>query len=141
MDLLLVPLDDAIVFPSVTATLQIDVGDEEQVFLLPRREGEFARVGVIADVVERGNSPRGETVATVVGLRRGLAGIAHPDELDPDALPDPVEVTWQDGEHTLHLLGPCSPRAVADDLGARRFDATRSLVARKSFAAPRRTRR
>ena len=86
MDLLLVPLDDAIVFPSVTATLQIDVGEEEQVFLLPRREGEFARVGVIADVVERGSSPRGETVATVVGLRRGLAGIAHPDELDPEAL-------------------------------------------------------
>jgi type VI secretion system secreted protein VgrG len=62
-------------------------------------------------------------------------------ELDPDALPDPVEVTWQDGEHTLHLLGPCSPRAVADDLGARRFGATRALVARKSVAAPRRTRR
>ena len=86
MDLLLVELDDAIVFPSVTATLQIDVGDEEQVFLLPRRDGEFARVGVIADVVERGESPRGETVATVVGLRRGLAGIAHSDEHDPDAL-------------------------------------------------------
>ncbi|HMT05759.1 MAG TPA: endopeptidase La [Solirubrobacterales bacterium] len=107
MDLLLVPLDDAIVFPSVTATLQIDVGEEEQVFLLSRREGEFARVGVIADVVERGSSPRGETVATVVGLRRGLAGIAHPDELDPEALRIEVQEIHDghpEDEHTKELV-------------------------------------
>ncbi|MCB0860924.1 MAG: endopeptidase La [Solirubrobacterales bacterium] len=107
MDLLLVPLDDAIVFPSVTATLQIDVGDEEQVFLLSRRDGEFARVGVIADVVEQGQSPRGETVATVVGLRRGLAGIAHPDEVDPDALRIEVQEIHDghpEDEHTKELV-------------------------------------
>ena len=107
MDLLLVPLDEAIVFPSVTATLQIDVGDEEQVFLLPRRDGEFARVGVIADVVEQGQSPRGETVATVVGIRRGLAGIAHPDELDPDALRIEVQEIHDghpEDEHTKELV-------------------------------------
>ena len=107
MDLLLVELDDAIVFPSVTATLQIDVGDEEQVFLLPRREGEFARVGVIADVVERGSSPRGETVATVVGLRRGLAGIAHSDEHDPEALRIEVQEIHDghpEDEHTRELV-------------------------------------
>ena len=107
MDLLLVPLDDAIVFPSVTATLSIDVGDEEQVFLLPRREGEFARVGVIADVVERGASPLGETVATVVGLRRGLAGIAHSDEHDPDALRIEVQEIHDghpEDEHTRELV-------------------------------------
>ncbi len=107
MDLLLVPLDDAMVFPSVTATLSIDVGDEEQVFLLPRREGEFARVGVIADVVERGQSPRGDTVATVVGLRRGLAGVAHPDEADPDALRIEVQEIHDghpEDEHTKELV-------------------------------------
>ncbi|HMU27132.1 MAG TPA: endopeptidase La [Solirubrobacterales bacterium] len=107
MDLLLVPLDDAIVFPSVTATLQIDVGDEEQVFLLPRREGEFARVGVIADVVEKGQSPRGDTVATVVGLRRGLAGVAHSDENDPDALRIEVQEIHDghpEDEHTRELV-------------------------------------
>ena len=38
MTYLLIPLDDAIVFPAVTATLPIDVGEEERVFLLPRRE-------------------------------------------------------------------------------------------------------
>ena len=34
MKLLLIPLDEAIVFPSVTATLPIDPGEEERVFLL-----------------------------------------------------------------------------------------------------------
>ena len=52
MAYLLVPLDDAIVFPSVTANLKIDVGDEEHVFLLTRRDGELERVGVVAEVIE-----------------------------------------------------------------------------------------
>lgn len=107
MNLLLIPLDEAIVFPSVTATLQIEVGDEEQVFLLPRKDGEFARVGVIADVVERGQSPRGEQVATVVGLRRGLAGMAHPDGREPDALRIEVQEIHDghpDDEHTRELV-------------------------------------
>nr|MBA3865085.1 hypothetical protein [Solirubrobacterales bacterium] len=64
----LIPLDDAIVFPTVTATLSIDVGDEDRVFLIPRRDGEYGRVGVVAEVVEHGLSRRGHPVATVVGL-------------------------------------------------------------------------
>jgi ATP-dependent Lon protease len=82
----LIPLDDAIVFPTVTATLPIDVGDEERVFLIPRRDGEFGRVGVVAEVIEHGHSRRGHPVATVVGLHRGLAGAAQADETDPDVL-------------------------------------------------------
>src|SRR5947208_11122640 len=84
MNLLLIPLDEAVIFPAVTATLAIDPGDEERVFLLPRREGEFGRVGVVAEVIERGQLPNGTPVATVVGLHRGLAGAAQPgtgDEL------------------------------------------------------------
>ena len=38
--LLLVPLDDVVVFPNMTVTLPVDVGDEERVLLVPRREGE-----------------------------------------------------------------------------------------------------
>src|SRR6201994_1235723 len=72
----LFPPDDAIVFPTVTATLPIDVGEDERVFLIPRRDGEFGRVGVIAEVVEHGRSRRGVPVATVVGLHRGIAGAA-----------------------------------------------------------------
>src|SRR6266705_5969940 len=73
MNLLLIPLDEAIIFPAVTATLPIDPGDEERVFLLPRRNSEFRRVGVVAEVIERGQLPNGTPVATVVGLFRGLA--------------------------------------------------------------------
>jgi ATP-dependent Lon protease len=78
MNFPLIPLDDAIVFPAVTATLPIDVGAEDRVFLLPRRQGEFGRVGVVAEVVERAQLPNGMPVATVVGLHRGLAGAATP---------------------------------------------------------------
>jgi ATP-dependent Lon protease len=80
MAYLLIPLDDAIVFPGVSATLPIDTGEEEQVFLLPSRDGEYGRVGVVAEVVERGRSRGGTPVATVVGLHRGLAGAAVPGE-------------------------------------------------------------
>ncbi|MGB0121006.1 MAG: endopeptidase La [Solirubrobacterales bacterium] len=106
MSLLLVPLDESIVFPSVSANLAIDVGEDDQVFLLSRRDGEFERVGVVAEVIERGLSPRGEPVATVVGLHRGLAGVAHPDENDPDALRIDVQEIHDgqpDDEHTKEL--------------------------------------
>src|SRR5437763_5007719 len=82
MKLLLIPLDEAIVFPSVTATLPIEAGDEERVFLLPRRDGAFGRVGVVAEVLERGQLPNGAPVATVIGLFRGLAGAAEPGDGD-----------------------------------------------------------
>ena len=86
MAYLLIPLDEAIVFPTVTATLPIDAGEEERVFLLPRSDGEFARVGVVAEVIERGRSRRGAPVATVLGLHRGLAGVAVADEHDAEKL-------------------------------------------------------
>jgi ATP-dependent Lon protease len=78
MSLLLIPLDEAIVFPGVTATLPVDTADEDRVFLLPRQNGEFGRIGVVAEVIERGQLPGGAHVATVVGLHRGLAGAAQP---------------------------------------------------------------
>jgi ATP-dependent Lon protease len=84
MAYLLVPLDDAIVFPGVSATLPIDTGEEEQVFLLPRSDGEYGRVGVVAEVIERGRTPGGAPAATVVGLHRGLAGAAVPSEEGED---------------------------------------------------------
>ena len=59
MAYLLIPLDDALVFPGVSATLPIDTGDAERVFLLPRQDGKYGRVGVVAEVVERGRSRRG----------------------------------------------------------------------------------
>jgi ATP-dependent Lon protease len=76
----MIPLDDALVFPGVSATLAIDVGEEDRVFLLPEHQGEYGRVGVVAEVVERGRSRRGSPAATVVGLHRGLAEAAVADK-------------------------------------------------------------
>ena len=80
-----------IVFPTVTATLPIDVGEEDRV--VSRREGEFGRVGVVAEVIERGRSPRGNPIATTLGLHRGLAGVAVAGE---DAGADSLRIEVQE---------------------------------------------
>src|SRR5437764_2202560 len=77
--LLLVPLEDAVVFPNMTLTLPVDVGDEERVFLVPRHENEFGTVGTVAEVVERVRLPGGLRAVTINGLHRGVAGAAHTD--------------------------------------------------------------
>ena len=57
--LLLVPLDDIVVFPNMNVTISVDVGDEERVLLVPRHEGEYAKVGTVAEVGERVRLPGG----------------------------------------------------------------------------------
>ena len=78
MQLLLVPLDDSILFPGMTATIAAEVGEAKEVFVLPRPEGEYAHIGTIAEVVETGRLPGGINVVTLTGLRRGRAGTASP---------------------------------------------------------------
>jgi ATP-dependent Lon protease len=118
MAYLLIPLDDAIVFPGVSATLPIDTGEEEQVFLLPRRDGEYGRVGVVAEVIERGRSRGGTPAATVVGLHRGLAGAAVAgDEAEGDSLRIEVQEVHDghpDDEHTQELAREY--RAVVEEI-------------------------
>src|SRR5215510_4354269 len=77
--LLLVPLDDIVVFPNMNVTISADVGDEERVFLVPRHEGEYAKVGTVAEVSERVRLPGGVSAVSLVGLHRGIAGAAHTD--------------------------------------------------------------
>src|SRR5213595_868502 len=77
--LLLVPLDDTVVFPNMNITAPVDVGDEERVLLVPRHEGEYAKVGTVAEVAERVRLPGGGSAVTLVGLHRGTAGAAHTD--------------------------------------------------------------
>jgi ATP-dependent Lon protease len=77
--LLLVPLDDIVVFPSMSVTLNIEVGDEERVLLVPRHEGEYAKVGTVAEVGETVRLPGGARAVTLTGLHRGIAGAAHTD--------------------------------------------------------------
>ncbi len=94
--LLLVPLEDVVVFPGMSLTLAIDAGDEERVLLVPRHEHDFAAVGTVAEVSNRVRLPGGGRAYELQGLHRGVAGAAQtlPDgrlfvEVDerPDAVP------------------------------------------------------
>src|SRR4051794_27846084 len=77
--LLLVPLDDTVVFPTMDVTLPVRVGDEERVLLVPRHEGEFAKVGTIAEITDHIRLPGGGRAVALSGVARGIAGAAHTD--------------------------------------------------------------
>ena len=132
----LVPLDDAIVFPTVTATLPIDVGEDERVFLIPRRDGEFGRVGVIAEVVEHGNTRRGRPVATVVGLHRGIAGAATNMDDDGTLHVEVQEIHdgHPDDEHTREVAREY--RAVVEEILELRGDDGRIANFLRSIEEP-----
>ncbi|MGI8461687.1 MAG: LON peptidase substrate-binding domain-containing protein, partial [Solirubrobacterales bacterium] len=78
-ELLLIPLDDTVLFPGMSATLAIEVGDEERVLIVPRHEKDYAGVGTIARVVERGRIPGGGSAVELQGVARGIAGAARTD--------------------------------------------------------------
>ncbi len=95
--LLLVPLDDAVVFPGMSLTLAVDAGEEERVILVPRHEQDFASIGTVAEVADRVRLPGGARAVTLQGLHRGVAGAAHtlPDGrlfVEVEEHPDPVPV-------------------------------------------------
>ena len=75
-ELTLIPIEDSVVFPGMTATLAVDVGDDERVFIVPRSGDQFASVGTVARVVERLRIPGGGHAASLEGLHRGVAGSA-----------------------------------------------------------------
>ncbi|HWO84008.1 MAG TPA: endopeptidase La [Solirubrobacterales bacterium] len=131
----LIPLDEAIVFPTVTATLPIDVGDDERVFLMPRRDGEFGRVGVLAEVIETGLSRRGRPVATVVGLHRGLiSGGAEPDGETLRVEVQEIRDGHPDDEHTRELQ--TEYRAVVEEILEHRGDDGRIAAFLRSIDEP-----
>jgi ATP-dependent Lon protease len=135
MAYLLIPLDETIVFPTVSATLPIDVGEEERVFLLPRSDGEFGRVGVVAEVIERGRSRGGAPVATVLGLHRGIAGAAVAGE--GDSLRIDVQEVYDghpEDEHTHELEREY--RAVVEEILELRGDDGRVAAFLRSVEEP-----
>ncbi len=75
--LLLVPLEDAVVFPGMSLTLTVDVGEEERVLLVPKHEQDFATVGTVAEVADRVKLPGGARAVVLQGLHRGVAGAAQ----------------------------------------------------------------
>ena len=77
--LLLVPLEDIVVFPNMNVTLTVDVGDEDRVLLVPKHEGGYAKVGTVAEVTDRIRLPGGGLAVALNGLHRGVAGAAASD--------------------------------------------------------------
>jgi ATP-dependent Lon protease len=141
--LLLVPLEDAVVFPNMNITLAADVGDEERVLLVPKHESAYAKVGTVAEVAERVRLPGGAQAVALVGLHRGVVGAAVTDtegrlrvEVDerPDETPPPaktreleveyravveeiLELRYADERVSAFLRAVREPGALADTAG------------------------
>jgi ATP-dependent Lon protease len=77
--LLLVPLEDLVVFPNMTVTLTVDVAGEEQVLLVPRHENEYGKVGTVVNVLDSVRLPGGAVAVTLEGAHRAVAGAATTD--------------------------------------------------------------
>ena len=141
--LLLIPLDDTVVFPNMSVTLPIDVGSDDEVLLVPRHENEFAKVGVVASVDEHVRLPRGLQAVSLTALHRATIGTAQTGtdgelrvtvEEHPDDLPAPVktrelereyravveeklELRGDDGRVASFLRSISDPGALADTCG------------------------
>jgi ATP-dependent Lon protease len=63
----------------MNVTLTVDVGDEERVLLVPRHENAYAKVGTVAEIVDRVRLPGGGRAVALAGLHRAVAGAAHTD--------------------------------------------------------------
>ncbi len=107
-ELLLVPLEDTVVFPGMSVTLTVDVGDDDRVLLVPKHEGEYSSVGLVADVEERVRLRGGVRAVTLNGLHRAVIGAARTDaqgrlrvEADerPDENPPPVQTRELEREY------------------------------------------
>ena len=91
----LISLDDTVVFPHMDVTLAVEVGDDERVLLIPHHDGDFAKVGTVAEVTDLVRLPGGGHAAALRGLHRGVAGAAHtgPDgDLRVEVEPHPDEI-------------------------------------------------
>ena len=75
--LLLIPLEDTVVFPNMSVTLTVDVAEGERVLLVPVHDGAYADVGTVAEATSVVRLPGGAWAATLAGLHRGIAGAAH----------------------------------------------------------------
>jgi ATP-dependent Lon protease len=109
--MLLVPVDDSVVFPTMTVTLAIDAGTEERVVLVPRKGDEFASVGTVADVADHIRLPGGGRAVALEGLYRGRIGAAStgPDgnlRVEVEAHPDdqPVDGKTRDLEREYRAV-------------------------------------
>ncbi len=141
--MLLVPVDDSVVFPTMTVTLAIDVGTEERVVLVPRKGDEFASVGTVVEVADRVRLPGGGHAVALEGLHRGRIGAAstgpdgnlrveveaHPDDQPVDGktrelereyravVEELLELRGDDGRIAAFVRSIIEPGALADTAG------------------------
>jgi ATP-dependent Lon protease len=141
--LLLVPLEDIVVFPNMNVTLTVDVGDEDRVLLVPKHDDEYAKVGTVAEVTDRIRLPGGGRAVALNGLHRGIAGAATTDSqgrlfVEVDESPDPetadgrirelereyravveeiLELRGDDGRIAAFVRSISEPGALADTSG------------------------
>ena len=141
--LLLVPVDDSVVFPNMSVTLAIDAGDEERVVLVPRKGDEFASVGTVASVVDRVRLPGGGRAVALQGLHRARIGAAstsptgelrveveaHPDDEPVDGrtrelereyravVEEILELRGDDGRVSAFVRSISEPGVLADTSG------------------------
>ena len=81
-DLLLIPLEDSVVFPNMSVTLAIETGDEERVLLVPVHDGEYAGVGTVAEVTDSLRLPGGARAVTFRGCIAESRERLRPEPMD-----------------------------------------------------------
>jgi ATP-dependent Lon protease len=139
----IVPLDDAVVFPGMPATLPVDVGSDTHVLLVPRQQSVYAKVGVVAEVSNRVRLPGHGAAVSLVGLHRAVPGAAaadadgvlrveveeHPDPVPPASLTRELEREYRgvveeilglrgdDGRISAFVRSITQPGALADTAG------------------------
>jgi ATP-dependent Lon protease len=75
----IIPLDDTVVFPSMPVTLPADVGSDDRVLLVPRRDNTYSKVGIVAEVSERVRLAGRGVAVSLTGLHRAVLGAASAD--------------------------------------------------------------
>ncbi len=133
--MLLIPVDDSVVFPTMTVTLAVDVGTEERVVLVPRKGDEFASVGTVVEVADHIRLPGGGRAVALEGLYRGRIGAASatPDgdlrvEVEPCPDDQPVDGKTRELEREY--------RAVVEELLELRGDDGRVAAFVRSIVEP-----
>src|SRR5580765_7202732 len=124
----IIPLDDAVVFPGMPVTLTVDVGDDERVLLVPRRQDVYARVGVVAEVSERVRMAGRGFAVTLMGAHRATLGSASADQdgvlrVDYEARPDqnPPAIQTRDLEREYRAVVDAILELRGDDGRIRAF--------------------
>src|SRR6478609_11803565 len=89
----MLPLDDTVVFPGMPVTLTVDVGTDDRVLLVPRRDNTYAKVGIVAEVSERMRLAGRGVAVSLTGVHRATLGSASADQdgvvrVDSEPRPD-----------------------------------------------------